>query len=149
MIKILRAKIEQLDDLNQLFNEYRVFYAAKPNLKASYQFLLERMQQDQSVVFIAYKDDIAVGFTQIYPMFSSVSIQKLYVLNDLYVDPTQRGEGIGVALLNRGKEYTIANQGKSLILETAKDNPAQFLYERLGWVKDLKYLHYTWNPSSK
>jgi len=48
----------------------------------------------------------------------------MFLLNDLYVDPQYRGKGIGEALLNQGKQYTIENNGKSLILETATDNPA-------------------------
>ena len=38
-------------------------------------------------------------------MFLSVSMQKLYVLEDLYVDPAHKGKGIGKTLLNKGKEY--------------------------------------------
>ena len=146
MINIVKATPKYLDDLNRLFDAYRIFYEAKSDLKASYHFLSERMLHNESTVYIAYIDNIAAGFTQIYPMFSSVSMQRLYVLNDLYVDPTYRSKGIGEALLNKGKEYTVANQGKCLILETANDNPAQHLYERLGWEKDLEYLHYTWSP---
>ena len=75
-------------------------------------------------------------------MFLSVSMQKLYVLEDLYVDPAHKGKGIGKALLNRGKEYTIEHHGKSLILETEINNTENHLYERLGRLKDLLYLHH-------
>ncbi len=147
MITILRASKLNLSELSILFDAYRVFYQAKTNVESAYVFLSDRIKNQESAIFIAYIDDQAVGFTQIYPMFSSVSMQRMYVLNDLFVSPTHRGKGVGEALLNRGKEYTIANQGKSLILETSKDNPAQHLYERLGWQKDVEYLHYSWIPS--
>jgi len=83
-----------------------------------------------------------VGFTQIYPMFLSVSMQKLYVLKDIYVDPTHKGKGIDKILLNRGKEYTVEHHGKSLILENEINNTGKHLYERLGKLKDLQYLNY-------
>ncbi len=149
MIKILQATSTHLEALTALFDAYRVFYKAKSDIDSAAAFLSKRLTNGDSAIFIAFIDGQAVGFTQIYPMFSSVSMQKLYVLNDLYVDSSHRGKGIGQALLNKGKEYTVANLGKSLILETDNDNPAQHLYERLGWQKDLKHLHYSWTPSSK
>lgn len=149
MIMILRATSEHLEDLTSLFDAYRVFYKAASDKRSAAIFLSDRMKNQESEIFIAYIDDQAVGFTQIYPMFSSVSMQRMYVLNDLYVPPTQRGKGIGEALLNKGKEYTIANHGKCLILETDNNNPAQQLYEKLGWLKDLEHLHYSWTPENQ
>ena len=146
MINIYPATLSHLNELAILFDAYRVFYKSPTNIKAARTFLKDRIENNESAIFIAFIGDAAVGFTQIYPMFSSVSMQKLYVLNDLYVDPAHRGKGIGETLLNRVKEYTLEHNGKCLILETAKDNPAQQLYERLGWQKDLEYLHYTWFP---
>jgi len=140
---IIKATENHLEDLNRLFDTYRRFYKAESNLNASYQFLSDRMERDESTVFIAYVGQIAAGFTQIYPMFSSVSMQTVYVLNDLYVDPQYRNKGIGEALLNRGKDYAIEHKAKALILETDSDNPAQKLYEKLGWQRDTQF-HYTW-----
>lgn len=148
MINIIKATIKHLDDINRLFDSYRVFYKAESNLKASRAYLQQRIENGDSEIFIAYIDDTAVGFTQIYPMFSSVSMQRLFVLNDLFVDPSYRGRGIGESLLNKGKDYTQTHLGKCLLLETAKDNPAQYLYERLGWKKDVEYHHYSWTPQN-
>lgn len=79
---------------------------------------------------------------QLYPVFSSVSLASFYILNDLYVDPKQQNKGIGEALLNRAIKFSKDKNSKGLALETAKDNPAQKLYERMGWKKDSKFLHY-------
>lgn len=148
MIRIVRVSINELQDVVPLFDAYRVFYQAQSDTHAASKFLTQRIQRDESAIFVAYIDEIAVGFTQIYPMFSSVSMQQLFVLNDLYVDPDHRGQGIGEQLLTAGKQYTTDHNGKSLILETAIDNPAQQLYERLGWKKDTEYYHYTWSPNA-
>ena len=85
-----------------------------------------------------------MGFTQLYPTFSSVSMQRFYILNDLYVLPTLRGQGIGESLLNAAKDLAKANNWKGLALETAVDNPAQKLYERLGWERSDDFYHYFW-----
>jgi GNAT superfamily N-acetyltransferase len=77
-------------------------------------------------------------------MFSSVSMQRSYVLNDLYVTPSYRGKKIGEALLNKAKELCIASNAKGLSLETGIHNPAQKLYEKLHWVKDVDGFHYFW-----
>lgn len=148
MIKIVRASKEQLEDVVSLFDAYRVFYKMQSDTSAARLFLSQRIQQNESAIFLAYIEGVAVGFTQIYPMFSSVSMQPLFVLNDLYVQPSFRGQGIGEQLLLVGKQYTIDHKGKSLILETGMDNPAQHLYERLGWKKDTEYYHYSWSADS-
>ncbi len=102
----------------------------------AYQFLKARLSADESVVFMAFNENNAIGFTQLYPIFSSVSMQKAWLLNDLFVDPTARRSGAAEALLNAAKEYGIHTGAKWLMLETATDNfPAQSLYEKNGWVR--------------
>ena len=143
MITVRKTTINDLDAIAYLFDAYRVFYKQKSDKKSARAFLKARFEQQQSVIFIAEKAGVAVGFTQLYPMFSSVSMQEMYVLNDLYVNENERGQGIGEKLLIAAQEYAKANNLKGLTLETASDNPAQKLYERLGWSKDESY-HYFW-----
>ena len=109
-------------------------------------FLKERISNNESTIFIAYLDNKAVGFTQLYPIFSSVSTQPMLLLNDLYVDINFRSRGVGKAKIDAAKELCREQQYKGLSLETAKDNPAQYLYEREGFSQD-GYLHYFW-PNS-
>lgn len=146
MLKIIRAKREQLQELAPLFDAYRVFYKKDSDVDSSLHFLKERFAKQQSVVFMAYVDRKAVGFTQLYTTFSSVSLKPVYILNDLYVEPSQRKKGIGEALLNRAKTFCIESGYKGVALETAIDNPAQKLYEKRGWKKDIHCFHYFWTP---
>ena len=140
-MNIIKAQIEHLDLIIPLFDAYRLFYRASANPDRARQFLSDRIHNNESIIFLAMVNDEAVGFTQLYPSFSSVSMQRSYILNDLFVDERYRKQGIGVALLNKAKQLCRDNSFKGLALETETSNPAQRLYESLGWVKnsDLQY----------
>lgn len=139
---IRRATIDDASVVAPLFNAYRVFYEQEPDLKAAEAFINERLLQDESVIFIAFANDKAVGFTQLYPIFSSVSLRTAWLLNDLYVDANARGAGIATALLNTAKEFGRETNSKWLLLQTHADNiTAQSVYEKNGWerVNDFFY----------
>jgi len=140
---IIKAEIKHLEALAPLFDAYRIFYKQNSDLESAKQFLKDRILNDEAIIFLAYLDDEAVGFTQLYPLFSSVSMKPLFLLNDLYVKSNHRGKGIGEALINRAKELCEEKQNKGLALQTSTYNPAQKLYERLGFVKDHD-LYYYW-----
>jgi ribosomal protein S18 acetylase RimI-like enzyme len=116
----------------------------KSDIKGATAFLNDRMLNKESVIFAAYKDNIAIGFVQIYYTYSSVSLEKSLILNDLFVDSNFRNKSVGKALLLKSQEYCKNNGYKGLALETAIDNPAQKLYEKLGWLKDNHCFHYFW-----
>lgn len=145
MISIQQATITDLPQLLPLFNEYRSFYGRDLDARGSRDFLDARIRNKESVVFLAWKAGVAAGFTQLYTTFSSVNLQPVFILNDLYVDKIHRKEGIGGQLLDAAKKHCIAVNYKGLALETAIDNPAQQLYERMGWEKDSHCFHYFWN----
>jgi ribosomal protein S18 acetylase RimI-like enzyme len=147
MITIRRATIQDIEAIAALFNAYRVFYEQVSDIDKARAFLEARLTQNQSVIFLAEKTGRAVGFTQLYPIFSSVSMQEMYLLNDLYVDVNERKQGIGEQLLVAAQELVRVNGFKGLSLETASDNPAQKLYERLGWQKDDEFYHYFWKSA--
>ena len=144
-MKIIQANIENIEQLFPLFEEYRTFYKQSANTEAARDFLINRFKKMDSVIFISFDENKnAQGFTQLYPSFSSVSMQPTFILNDLFVHSNYRGNGIGEALMNHAKEFAIKENSKGLTLETSIDNPAQKLYERLGWKKDTEVFHYTW-----
>lgn len=145
MVKVYKASLEHLPQLVPLFDKYRIFYQQGSDLQGAEKFLQERLSNNESIVFLADMDGKPVGFTQLYTSFSSVSMKPTYILNDLYVDETYRKKGVGEALLKKAKELCKENNFKGLALETAIDNPAQKLYERLGWKKDSGYFHYFWS----
>ncbi len=144
-MKIIRATEEHLDQLVPLFNGYRVFYKQESDNTAAHKFLKERFSMDDSVILMASDPKgNGLGFTQLYPTFSTVSMQRSYILNDLYVSSEARSNGVGAALMDAAKKFAIEQGSKGLTLETAIDNPAQKLYVRLGWKIDDGVNHYTW-----
>lgn len=139
------ATIEDLEKLVPLFDGYRTFYNQESNLDAARNFLKERFLKQDSVIFLCLDAaDEGLGFTQLYPSYSSVYMQRVFILNDLYVTPQARKKGVGEALMEAAKLFVIKHGGKGLTLETDVDNPAQKLYEKLGWKKDVHVNHYTW-----
>ncbi|EIK52210.1 GCN5-like N-acetyltransferase [Stutzerimonas stutzeri TS44] len=123
------------------------FYGQETNLKLARDFITERLENSESTIFYAQTaDGKYIGFTQLYPSFSSVSAQRSWILNDLYVSEEARGRGIGKKLLNKAKEYALITKAKGISLETAISNiQAQNLYESLGYIKDLDYYSYYLN----
>ena len=144
MTEIIKATDKHISDLVPLFDLYRIFYKQVSDQKASSQFLQERFNKQEAIVFLAYYEGKAVGFTLLYTTFSSVSMQPVFILNDLYVMKDFRQKGIGELLLEKAKEFCLDKGYKGLALETATDNPAQKLYENLGWKKDTHCFHYFW-----
>jgi hypothetical protein len=146
-LTIDRASAEDVELLAPLFDAYRQFYRQPPDLDGCRRFLLERLERGESVVYLARQGGRAVGFVQLYPTFSSMSVRRLWVLNDLYVLPEVRRLGVGARLLERSKQLARDSGAAGVTLETAVDNPAQKLYEARGWKLDREFLHYEWNPS--
>ncbi|QDP39902.1 GNAT family N-acetyltransferase [Radiobacillus deserti] len=131
---VYQATIQDLEGITPLFNAYRVFYKQTSNISAAKAFMKERFIQQDSVIFVAVEDESYVGFTQLYPSFSSVAMKKTFILNDLYVDERVRGKRIGWNLLEAAKDYTYEVGAKGLTLETGHDNfRAQGLYEKFGY----------------
>lgn len=142
-MKILKATIQHLDDIVPLFNGYRQFYKQQSNLEGAKAFIKERLTKQDTIIFVAYEDDKAVGFTHLFHSFTSISMCPMYILNDLFVDANYRKQGIGVALLNKAKEQCKQDNYKFIALQTETNNPARHLYKSMGWKKD-KDLHFLW-----
>ena len=145
-MKIVKATTGHIEELVPLFNCYRIFYEQVSNLDAAKNFLLDRLKNKDSIIYIAYKNEKAVGFTQLYPLFSSVSMNGMYLLNDLFINSEYRNLGIGEALINQAKQLCKAENNKGLAIQTAFNNPAQELYLRLGFKSDTD-LHFFWTNS--
>ena len=134
---IRRATLADLDALAPLFDGYRRFYAQAGDLARARDFLKERMSRNESVVLLAFQGDAPAGFTQLYPIFSSVRTARTWLLNDLFVAEHARRGGVAHALLDAAAAFARADGAAGLVLETTVDNaPARALYRAAGWNED-------------
>nr|WP_113023711.1 GNAT family N-acetyltransferase [Paenibacillus sp. YN15] len=142
---IAQATIRELEDAAALFDEYRVFYDQESDLEGAKAFLFDRLEHGESVIFLARDDSdgAAVGFMQLYPLFSSVSMKRIWLLNDLYVRESHRGKQVGKALLEAAREYAVLTKSKGLEIATQVTNlRAQKVYLEHGYVLDEEFFHY-------
>jgi ribosomal protein S18 acetylase RimI-like enzyme len=145
-VTVRRVGVEALDAIAPLFDAYRQFYEQAPDPAGARRFLADRLGQEESIVLLAEEGGRPVGFVQLYPTFSSVSLGPVQILNDLFVDPSARRRGVGRALLDAARAEGLAADAHYLELSTAVDNPAQRLYEACGWTLDREFLHYELLP---
>jgi ribosomal protein S18 acetylase RimI-like enzyme len=142
MSEISRATVADLSDLHPLVEQYRTFYKQPENEK-TYAYLEQRLSNDEAIAFIARLDGSAVGFTLLYPTFSTVSLSNIWLLNDLFVTESARGKGVASELMDVAESEAKQAGATRVFLRTANDNlPAQALYESRNWVKDEVFRRY-------
>lgn len=139
------AGIEDLKHVVPLFDLYRQFYEQKSDLPGAEKFLKDRILNDESVIILALDEqkNLGMGFVQLYPVFSSVSMRRVWILNDLYVDSFYRRQGVAEALIKKTKEFAHGDHAKGIQLETQSSNvQARRLYDKTGFVKDDDHFYY-------
>ncbi|NJM60503.1 MAG: GNAT family N-acetyltransferase [Oscillatoriales cyanobacterium RU_3_3] len=138
------AHMDNLDEVTRLFDSYRIFYGQVSDLDAARQFIQMRFQQGDSTIFIALDELRGVGFTQLYSSFSSVSMKRVWILNDLFVEETARRQGVGAQLMQAAESFARQTGAVRIALSTQMTNQsAQSLYESRGYVKDEVFYHYS------
>jgi ribosomal protein S18 acetylase RimI-like enzyme len=142
-VEVYQATITDLTGVSNLFNMYRIFYEQESDLEGAKKYIKERMESKDSVIFVVKDKEAYVGFTQLYPTFSSISMKRAWILNDLYVATDARKQGVGEKLLTIAKDYAVTTGANSISLSTAPDNfSAQRLYEKNGYKRDSQFYHY-------
>ncbi|WP_343581438.1 GNAT family N-acetyltransferase [Acinetobacter sp.] len=140
---VKRATKEDLHQLAVLFDEYRQFYGASSNLEQSYQFLKQRFDNKESVIFIHVKDDVFTGFILLYRAFSSVACETYYILDDVYVTPSYRKQGSAKQLIDTAILFARHENAQRISLETQKNNyQSHHLYEHMGFIQDSEFKTY-------
>ncbi|GAW98001.1 MULTISPECIES: GNAT family N-acetyltransferase [Colwellia] len=144
-MKIIQATIENLDSVAELFDLYRQFYEQESDIGAAKEFIKQRLELNDSTILLALSaENLPIGFTQLYPAFSSVAMKPMLYLNDLFVLSTVRKSGIGKALLDAAYDVALDTGVGNLKLATAIDNfSAKSLYENSSYNKVTAFDHYT------
>jgi ribosomal protein S18 acetylase RimI-like enzyme len=143
--RIRQASGADLHTASKLFDGYRQFYGQPANYPLAEAFLRDRFDNNDSVVFLAVdkQSGNGLGFVQLYPSFSSVAAQRIWILNDLFVAPAARQRGVGRALLDAARDHAVSTGAKRLVLSTATTNrEARALYESYGYKQDDVFVAY-------
>ena len=141
-MEIFQATMNELEELTVLFDEYRQFYGIESDVSGAKAFLQLRMALKESIIFIVVENGNTIGFAQLYPTFSSIALQRAYILNDIYVKEDARGLGVGKALMEKVFQYCEQQYARYVTLQTATDNVhARKLYENLNMKQD-QYCNY-------
>ncbi|MFN0037347.1 MAG: N-acetyltransferase family protein [Saprospiraceae bacterium] len=149
MTTLRSATPSDLENLTDLFEAYRAFYEKTPDREGARQFLKDRMERGEAEIFIALEDGVAVGFAQLYPLFSSTRMKRLWLLNDLFAAPEHRGKGISKLLLERAKQLAHETGAREIMLETAKTNDiGNQLYPSAGFELGTDFNWYHWEPQN-
>lgn len=142
-VSVRQATILDLHELVPLFDGYRQFYKRPSDVAGAHAFLLDRFKHAESAIFLACEGSEPVGFTQLYPSFSSASMARIFILNDLFVREDARGKGVGRKLIGAAAEFAKAVGAVRLTLSTALTNTdARAVYESLGWQLDTQFCVY-------
>jgi GNAT superfamily N-acetyltransferase len=142
-MEIILAQLEHLEEISKLFDRYRIFYKQSSDIAAATKFLQERFEQKDSTIFLALEADRAIGFTQLYPSFSSVSMRRIWILNDLFVEEDFRKKSVAKLLMSAAEKFARETGAVRIVLSTQISNiVAQKLYESRGYIKDEEFFHY-------
>jgi GNAT superfamily N-acetyltransferase len=142
-MEVIRATDLHTNEVAVLFDAYRTYYDQAPDFKGALAFITERISKQDSVIFVVWRKSKIVGFTQLYPIFTSLGMKRGWLLNDLYVLEEHRGKGAGKALLDAAAAYGRKTGAAWLMLQTYIANTgAQALYEREGFKKDINSYYY-------
>ncbi|MFY0663368.1 MAG: GNAT family N-acetyltransferase [Natronospirillum sp.] len=144
-MKIVKASYAELEHVSALFDGYRQFYEQQPDFEAAKSFITQRLENDDSVIFLALSEtDAPLGFVQLYPSFSSVAMKRMWYLNDLFVADSARQQGVARALLKHVEAFAKDTDALTVKLATAVSNTkASALYVSEGYTKVTAFDHYT------
>lgn len=149
-VLIRKATIQDIGKLTILFDAYRLFYQMPSEIPKAKEFLTERIVLNESEIFIAETESFElIGFAQLYPLFSSTRIRRLWLLNDLFIAPEFRGKGISILLIEAAKALCKETNSCGLALETAKSNIiGNALYPKTGFHLDTEHNYYFWEKNN-
>ncbi|MEB3101791.1 GNAT family N-acetyltransferase [Ferviditalea candida] len=137
MSKLIVRYVQPIDipKLIPLIIGYLQFYnrPVPPDEKIEEMIVRFLVHPDEGVQFAAAENGELKGFATLNYIWSTTRMQKIALLNDLYVDPEHRRKGAGEGLLNAALNQAKKENLPIMRLLTAEDNKAaQALYEKTG-----------------
>lgn len=138
------VSVRNLDAVLPLIAQYQAFYRVEEiSTEKNRAFFAQFGEQSQlGCQFLFRNGEQAVGFATVYVSFASTIAEKVAVLNDLYVCPQARGQGVARKLIAHCQTYAQQQGAVRLQWVTALDNaPAQKLYDGLAASKSTWHFY--------
>jgi GNAT superfamily N-acetyltransferase len=126
---------EQMDALLPLIAAYQRFYEVEEIDDERNRAFFSRFiaPSDDGLLLGAWRDGELLGYACLYWSFTSLVPAETVLMNDLYVDPGARGEGVGRALIEASAVVAGDRGAHHLEWMTAPSNEAaQRLYDSTG-----------------
>jgi ribosomal protein S18 acetylase RimI-like enzyme len=142
-INIRQAVIQDIPRIIPVFDSYREYFKQKSDPIATEQFLFNRFEHRESVLYLAELGDELVGFAHLYPSFSSLSLQRVWILNDFFISESFRNQGVGKRLIEKVKEFARLTKAKGIELSVEHTNiNAWTFWEKRDFMLDKEFRYY-------
>lgn len=142
-LSIRQATIHDLPKLVPIFDSYREYFGQRKNPKEAEKFLFEKFEHLESIIFLAEQNSGILGFAQLYPVFSSLTLERVWLLNDFFVAEEYRYRGVGKELFIHIKEFTLLTNAKGIELTVEHSNSSAWkFWERQGFTLDEEFRSY-------
>ncbi len=144
---IRAANLDDLLDLTRLYIAYRVFYGEPPAEAAAEQFIRERISSNAGRYFLAWDEHgertSPVGFMHLMPSTNTLAMRPIWLLEDLYIEPAARRQGIASCLLREAEAFARRTGAERITLSTAHNNEiAQSIYRRAGYEREEHFWYF-------
>ena len=107
------------------------------------QSLAAQYPHSRRYLALADDEDKLLGFCQLYPSFSSLSLKRVWILNDIFVAEDARRQLVADGLLQQAKKLAKETNAVRMRVATSRDNEvAQKVYESIGFVEDEQFKNY-------
>lgn len=134
-VEIAPIAAEEFEELLPLIAAYQRFYEAAEIGEERNRAFFRRFlaPSEDGLLLGARSDGRLIGYACLYWHFSSLEACESVLMNDLYVEETVRGKGVGRALIEASAEVARERGAPFVEWSTAPDNhTAQRLYDSLG-----------------
>lgn len=142
-VKIRQATIHDLPNLVPIFDSYRAYFKQSKNPEEVEKFLFGKFDHLESVIFIAEKKSAVIGFAQLYPVYSSLTLKRVWLLNDFFISEEYRNKGVGTELFKKVKEFSLLSKAKGIELSVEHINEKAWgFWEQQGFKLDDDFRYY-------